>query len=120
MVTNRPISMIQLSCVPSSQTAHHFLITGETVQVKLRPTTNDNRKADQAAVPMHDRTSGGDLKRVTFRDTSNQQQITPAVVQRSAREEERIKRTGLSDQDVSQTELFYKAHKTEVCLCVIL
>ena len=106
-------------CFPYSNftTSSLSCIAGETVQVKLRPTINDNRKAENTNVPMHDRTSS-ELKRVTFRDTSNQQQITPAAVQRTAREEERIKRTGLSDQDVSQTELFYKAHKTDVS-CVV-
>ena len=74
---------------------------------------NDNRKPDYA-VPGFERNSA-ELKRVTFQDaSSNQQQITPAVIQRTAVEQERINRTGLSEDDISQTELFYKGHKTEV------
>lgn len=85
--------------------------------MKLRPTTNDNRKPG-SSVPMFERNSA-ELKRVTFRE--NNQPINPMVTntRRTAAEEERIKRTGLSEDDVSQAELFYRGHKTEVSLLTI-
>lgn len=88
-----------------------FLFEAETVPVKLRPITNDNRKPD-STVPMFEKHSA-ELKRVTFRENGP---INPMVVNpyRSAAEEARVKRTGLTADDVSQAEMFYKGHKTEV------
>jgi len=84
------------------------------VPVKLRSTLNDNRKADKS-VPLFDRNST-ELRRVTFRENSDA--ITPAstISYRSEAEKAQIKRTGLTDDERSQAELFYKGHKTEVTL----
>lgn len=88
------------------------MLQGETVTVKIRPTTNDNRKPG-GTVPMFDRNST-ELKRVTFREATDQKGPTVVTSRKSAAEEARIKKTGLSYDDVSQAELFYKGHKTEV------
>lgn len=89
---------------------------GETIQVKLRPTRNDNKKSDYS-VPVFEKNSS-ELRRVTFQDSSDRRKSQPilpaAVPQRSPQELERIRQTGLSEDDVQQTELFYKGHKTEV------
>ncbi|XP_067947828.1 serine-rich adhesin for platelets-like isoform X2 [Watersipora subatra] len=95
-----------------------YSLVGETVTVKLRPTINDNRKPE-SAVPMFDRNSS-ELKRVTFRETTNQATSTVVTTQKSAAEQHRIARTGLSEDDISQAELFYKGHKTEVMVCPCL